>query len=229
MGAALAGTAIFLIAALPLLTADGRVALCHPAPLILGVGFLLRDLAGRAGAFRSVLPLGRPCPDAAAPAGGPSVCPYRQRRHLPPCPLHFFAQTRTPTLASPSIATSRVAPLRGSGNVSRRCELPAAVPAVCTTSLNHPRGLAHLALSLLAHSGRPQHPLPWRIPPAARRNLPVTRPHPDLLADGPRRQSTGENFLANHLSGIPRPFLRLFRYTNVALHYTRFSRLAWHS
>jgi 4-amino-4-deoxy-L-arabinose transferase-like glycosyltransferase len=114
MVAALAGTATFLIVALPLLTAGWRMLrFVTLLPLILIVGFILRELSPVLDATQSSRP----------------VAVLLQRMGQPgDLPLATFGVSRNMSLGLAFYLNSRVAPYEGLALSPAVYELPAAVP-----------------------------------------------------------------------------------------------------
>jgi 4-amino-4-deoxy-L-arabinose transferase-like glycosyltransferase len=114
MIAAFAGTAIFLIAALPLLTAGwSMLRFVTLLPLILGVGFLLRGLAPAVDATQSSRPIARLLQQIDEPGS---------------LPLATFALNRNTAFGLAFYLDRRVVPYEGLEISPAVYELPAAIP-----------------------------------------------------------------------------------------------------
>jgi hypothetical protein len=114
MAAAFAGTAVFLIVALPLLTAGWRMLrFVTLLPLILAVGFLLRGLAPAFDATQSARPVAELLQQIDQPGS---------------LPLATFALNRNTALGLAFYLDRRVAPYEGLELSPAVYELPAAIP-----------------------------------------------------------------------------------------------------
>jgi len=115
MIAAVVGTAIFLLVALPLLTAGWRMLhFVTLLPIILVVGFILRGVAPAIDATQSARP----------------VAQLLQQMDQPgPLPLATFALSRNTAFALAFYLDRRVAPYEGLEISPAVYELPAAIPA----------------------------------------------------------------------------------------------------
>jgi 4-amino-4-deoxy-L-arabinose transferase-like glycosyltransferase len=174
MAAAFAGTAIFLIAALPLLTAGWpMLRFVTLLPLILAVGFLLRGLAPAIDATQSARPIARLLqqierPGLASATGGPSVGPY-----LPgPLPLATFSLNRNTAFGLAFYLNRPIAPYEGLQISPAVYELPAAIPATAHVLVTREGSLPALSLLLPGRtirflgSYRPQRIEIFQVSPA---------------------------------------------------------------
>jgi 4-amino-4-deoxy-L-arabinose transferase-like glycosyltransferase len=158
MIAAFAGTAIFLIVSLPLLTAGWRMLhFVTLLPLILAVGFLLRGLAPVLDATQSSRPIAELLQQIDQPGR---------------LPLATFSVNRNTSFGLAFYLDRRVAPYEGLEISPAVYELPAAVPASAHILVTREGSLSALRLLLpdrslrFLGSYRPQHIEIYEISPA---------------------------------------------------------------
>jgi 4-amino-4-deoxy-L-arabinose transferase-like glycosyltransferase len=158
MLAAFAGTAVFLLVALPLLTAGWRfLHFVTLMPVILVVGFILRDLAPALDATQSARPIAVLLQQMDQPGG---------------LPLATFELSRNTAFGLAFYLDRRVDPYEGLEVSPAVYELPAAVPAGAHVLVTRDGSLASLRLLLAGRSLRllgsygPQHIEIFQVSPA---------------------------------------------------------------
>jgi 4-amino-4-deoxy-L-arabinose transferase-like glycosyltransferase len=138
MLAALAGTAIFLLAALPLLTGGWRfLHFVTLLPVILAVGFILRGLAPAVDATQSSRPLAALIQQIGQPTG---------------LPLATFALSRNTAFGLAFYLNRRVDPYEGLEISPAAYELPPAIPAAAHLLVTRDGSLPALRLLLAGRS-----------------------------------------------------------------------------
>ena len=158
MLAAFAGTAIFLLTALPLLTAGWRfLHFVTLLPVILAVGFILRGLAPALDATQSARPI----------AALIQQINVQQIAQSGPSPIATFALSRNTAFGLAFYLNRRVAPYEGLEISPAVFELPPAIPAATHLLVTRDTSVPALGLAAL------------RTQPSAPRLLPAPA-HPDL-------------------------------------------------